>query len=87
MFPSGETVIAVSLGVLFKTHCLGVPEWLSQFKCTTLDSNSDHNLTICEFEPCVGLCAESVEPAWDSLSLSAPPQLVCLLSLKINKKH
>ena len=41
-------------------------------------------------EPCVGLCADSVEPAWDSLSLpplSLPLPCLCSLSLslKINK--
>ena len=52
-------------------------------KALTLDFGSDHALTICEIEPDVGLCADSMEPARDSLSpsLSAPP----LLSLKINK--
>ena len=44
-----------------------------------------------EFEPRIGLCADSAESAWDSLSpsLSAPPQLAHTytntLSLKINK--
>ena len=43
------------------------------------------------FEPCVQLCADSVELAWDSLislpvSLSASPLLTLSLSLsKINK--
>ena len=34
-------------------------------------------------EPCIGLCADSMGPAWDSLSSSlfAPPQLVLTLSL------
>ena len=37
--------------------------------------------------PRIGLCADSAEPAWDSLSpsLSAPPPLTLSLSLKINK--
>ena len=44
---------------------------------------------LAEFEPCIGLCADSMEPAWDSLSpsLSSPPLLSLSLSLKINKKH
>ena len=29
---------------------------------------SGHDLTVCEFEPGVELCADSVGPAWDSLS-------------------
>ena len=39
-----------------------------------------------EIKPHIGLCADSSEPSWDSLSpLSAPPPLVLLLSPKINK--
>ena len=40
---------------------------------------SGHDLTFLEFKPRVGLCVGSVEPAWDSLSLSLS------LSFKINK--
>ena len=36
----------------------------------TLDLESSRDLTVQEFEPCIGLCADSAEPAWDSLSLS-----------------
>ena len=38
---------------------------------------------VCEIEPHVGLCAENVETAWDSLylSLSAPPPIMLSLSL------
>ena len=50
-------------------------------KCLTFDIGSGHDLTVHGIEPCVGLCADSMEPAWDSLSL--PPSLS--LSLKINK--
>ena len=32
------------------------------------DFCSGHELTACEIEPHVGLCADSKEPAWDSLS-------------------
>ena len=39
---------------------------------------SGHDLTVREFNSHIGLCAESVEPAWDSfslsLSLSVPPR-------------
>ena len=53
-------------------------------ECLTLDFGSGHDLTVHEFEPRVGLCADGAEPAWDSLSpyLSDPPQS---LPLKINK--
>ena len=56
-------------------------------KHLTLDFGSDHDLTVRGFEPLVGLCMDSVETAWDSPSpsLSAPPLLALLLSLKINK--
>ena len=39
---------------------------------------SGQDLMVPKTELCVGLCADSAEPAWDSLSpsLSAPPQLV-----------
>ena len=46
-------------------------------KCLTLHFSSGHDLTVHEIEPRVGLCANSAEPAWDSLSLS----LSLLLSL------
>ena len=49
----------------------------------TLDVSSDHDLPVCGIEPRVGLCADTAEPAWDSLSPPAPSQHA--LSLKINK--
>ena len=54
-------------------------------KHLTLDLGSGHELTVRELAPRVGLCADSAEPAWDSLLplLSAPPPLP--FSLKINK--
>ena len=64
-------------------------------KCLILDFSSGHDLTVYEMEPRIRLCADSAEPAWDSLppSLSAPPLLTCAcmrslalsLSQKINK--
>ena len=68
--------------------------WVVQLvKHLTLDFGSDHHLMVCGIEPCVGLCADSMEFAWVSLapSPSAPPLLVVSLSLslcltlKINK--
>ena len=52
-------------------------------KRLTLDFDSCHDLTVGEFEPRVRLCADSAEPAWDSLSPSLP---LSLPSLKINKR-
>ena len=46
-------------------------------KCPTLDFGSDHDLTVCEFEPRIGLCADSAEPAWDYLSLPLSLPLPC----------
>ena len=49
------------------------------------DFGSGHDLTVCEFEPCIGLCADSLEPGACSgsvsPSLSAPPQLMHALCL------
>ena len=38
-------------------------------KRLTLDFGSGHDLTVHGFEPLIGLCAGSAEPAWDSLCL------------------
>ena len=64
----------------------GLKKWIKS-QCLTLDFGSGHDLTVREFEPHFRLCADSVEPAWDSRSpsLSAPPMLVLSLSLKISK--
>ena len=51
------------------------------------DFSSGHDITVRGFEPHVRLHPDSGEPAWNSFSpsLSAPPLLALLLSLKINK--
>ena len=47
--------------------------WVAQtVKHLTFDFDSGHDLKVREFEPCIGLCANSVEPAWERLSLSLP---------------
>ena len=53
------------------------PKVAPSVKRPTLDFGSGHDLMVCGFEPHVGLCADSTEPAWDALSpsLSAPPLL------------
>ena len=65
----------------------------------TFGFGSGRDLTVCEFEPRVGLCADSMDPAWDflslwpslSLSLSARPLLEHVhtvpLFLKINGRQ
>ena len=63
--------------------------WVAQsIKRPTLDFSSGHDLTIRELEPHIQLCADSTEPAWDSL-LSAPPLLALCLSLSLSEinKH
>ena len=43
--------------------------WVDQLvKHPTLDFGSLHDPTAHGFKPCVRLCAETMEPAWDSLS-------------------
>ena len=67
--------------------------WVAQSgKCPTPDFSSGHDLMVCGFEPLVGLCIDSTEPAWDSPSpsLSAPSLLMTetqmSVSLGINLK-
>ena len=57
-------------------------QWVKRL---TLDFGSGHDLTVCEIKPHVWLCADSMEPAWDSLCpfLSAPPSLTHTLFLKV----
>ena len=60
--------------------------WVAQsVKRPTLGFGSGHDLTVHEFKPCIGLCADSMESARDPLlpSLSAPPlhTQACALSL------
>ena len=38
-------------------------------KPLTFDFGSGHDLTVGEFESYIGIYADSMEPAWDSLSL------------------
>ena len=52
-------------------------------KHLTLDFGSGRDLMVCEFEPRVRLCADSAEPAWDSLSPSLCPSPAHVLSLSL----
>ena len=61
--------------------------WVAQLaKCLTFDFGSGHDLAVCEVEPHVGLCTDSMQSAWDSLSLPLPCTCALSLSLKINLK-
>ena len=54
-------------------------------KHLTLGFGSAHDLTVHRIKPCVGLCTDRVEPAWDSLS-SSVSALVCFsLTLSLSK--
>ena len=54
----------------------GTPGWLSQLSVRLPISPQVPDLMVCEFEPRVGLCADSVEPAWGSENRPAERQLV-----------
>ena len=56
-------------------------------KRLTLDFGSGHDLTVHEFEPCVGLCTDSMEPAWGSLSPSLSDTPLLTISLSFKNKH
>ena len=60
--PSG----AISLFSIVKSLFLGVP-----------GLSSGHDLMVCEFELCIGLCTDSVEPSW-----ILPPSLSAPLTLR-----
>ena len=60
--------------------------WAAQWvKCPALDFGSGHDRPVREFEPCIGLCTDSAEPAWESVTPSLCPSPT--LSLKINFKN
>ena len=70
---------------LFRGMCVA-----QSVKRPTLDFGSGHDLTVCGIiEPGVELCANSAEPAWDSLSpplsLPLPSWHACTLTLSQNK--
>ena len=63
----GRETIAILLG---NTKNGGWGTWMVQsVKCLTLDFGSGHDLTIVGLSPALG-SALSMEPAWNSLSLS-----------------
>ena len=68
------SVPCVSARALLHSHLgalgAGAPGWLGWFECPALGFSSGHDLTVHEFEPHIGLCADSEEPAWDFLSVS-----------------
>ena len=79
------TLIFLSLNVFLKMVQHGGALVAQSVEHPILDFGSGHDLMFHDIEPCVGLCADREEHAWDSLSLSlsAPRQLV--LSLSVSK--
>ena len=51
-------------------------------KHLTLYLCSDRDLMVHEIEPRIGLCADGVEPGWDSVS---PSVRTCALSLSLSQ--
>ena len=72
------------LKVLNTAGAWGGLSWLS---IPTFNFSSGHDLTVHEFEPHVGLCADSVGPAWDSLSpfLAGPSLFTYLPTFSLSK--
>ena len=62
---------------------VGAPGWLSQLSVQLLVSAQVMISRFREFEPHITFCTDSVESAWDSLSLSL--SLSLSFALKINK--
>ena len=50
-----------------------------------LDFGPGHDLTVHEIRPCVKLCADSMETAWDSPSLLLSLTLSCAFSISLSK--
>ena len=65
----------------------GMSVWLSQLSVRLSVSAQAMISRFCEFEPHIGLYADSAEPAWDSLSLPLSLPLPCshCLCLSQNK--
>ena len=81
-----------SVGPKTVKKCKGRGAWVAQsVKHPTLNCGSGPDLTVRGIEPHVGLCADSAEPAWNSLflslSLSAPPPLMLSISASHSLKN
>ena len=76
--PLSRTQVEPTLTVCFERRPLR-GAWVAQlFEHPTLDFGSGHGLRVCEFEPRIRFCIDSVEPAWNPLS---PSLLLPIFSL------
>ena len=64
----------------------GAPVWLSQLSVQLLVSTQLKNSWLHGLKPPIGLCIDSVEPAWNSLSTSLCPSPTCAVSVSLLKK-
>ena len=72
MFIKNRCLIILIIFPFLKLYKFG-GTWVAQLvKRPTQDFGSGHDLIVHEFEPHIRLCADSMEPAWNSFS---PPSL------------
>ena len=71
---------------IFQKSKAGAAGVAQSAKRLTLDFSSGHDLTVHGFKPHVELCADSSEPAWDSLSLALCPSPAHTPSLSVKNK-
>ena len=62
---------------------MGAP-WLAQL-VKRLGFGSGRDLKVHGIEPCIRHCADSMEPAWDSVFPSVSPLPLLMLSLALSK--
>ena len=87
LFSNANHKLPMLVQILLKMRsqkCWGT--WVAQsVKCPTLAFGSGHDLMVHETEHHMGLCVDSTDTAWDSLSLSLCPSHSCALPLSQNK--
>ena len=65
-----NTTLLTNIFCFRKKLFYGAPGWLSRLSIQLLVSAEVMSLRFREFEPLIGLCADSAESAWDALSPS-----------------
>ena len=60
--------------------------WVTQsVRCPALGFSLGHDLMVCGFQPCVGLCTDTMKPTWDPLLLPLFLPHLCCFCLSQNK--